>query len=62
MMMTNFWPLNSPVFVLLGDLNWDMINPSDLGRDQFDAINLFQIVSEPTRYNFKSPSSATLID
>ncbi|XP_031704084.1 uncharacterized protein LOC116383988 [Anarrhichthys ocellatus] len=55
-------PHISSEFVLLGDLNWNMINPPDLVTQQFDALNLFQIVSEPTRYNLKSPSSATLID
>lgn len=49
-------------FVLLGDLNWDMINPPDLVIQQFDALNLFQLITEPTRHNLKSHSSATLID
>jgi len=55
-------PHISSEFILLGDLNWDMINPPDLVTQQFDALNLYQIISEPTRLNLKSPSSATLID
>jgi len=31
-------------FVLLGDLNWDMFNPPVLVTQQFDALNLFQII------------------
>lgn len=49
-------------FVLLGDLNWDMINLPDLVIQQFDALNLFQLITEPTRHKLKSPSSATLIN
>ncbi len=55
-------PHISSEFILLGDLNWDMTNPPELVTQQFDALNLFQIISEPTRHNLKSPSSATLID
>ena len=55
-------PHISSEFILLGDLNWDMSNPPDLVVQQFDALNLYQIISEPTRLNLKSPSSATLID
>ena len=55
-------PHISSEFILLGDLNWDMNNPPDLVTQQFDALNLYQIISEPTRVNLKCPSSATLID
>lgn len=55
-------PHISSEFVLLGDLNWDMITPSNTVLQQFDALSLTQIISEPTRHNLKSPSSSTLID
>uniref|UniRef100_A0A0E9RCG5 Uncharacterized protein n=1 Tax=Anguilla anguilla TaxID=7936 RepID=A0A0E9RCG5_ANGAN len=32
-----------------------MLNPPDLVLQQFDALNLFQIVSSPTSTNFKVP-------
>uniref|UniRef100_A0A3B1JMQ8 Reverse transcriptase domain-containing protein n=1 Tax=Astyanax mexicanus TaxID=7994 RepID=A0A3B1JMQ8_ASTMX len=55
-------PFITSEFVLLGDLNWDMLNPPDIVQQQFDALNLSQIISESTRPNLKSPSSSTLLD
>lgn len=52
----------SSEFILLGDLNWDMLNPPDAVLQQFDALYLSQIILEPTRPNPKSPSASTLID
>ena len=48
--------------VLLGDLNWDMLNTPAILQSQFDALNLTQIINEPTRYNSKSVNTCTLID
>lgn len=33
-------PHISSEFVLLGDINWNMINPPDIVLQQFDALNL----------------------
>ena len=52
----------SSEFVLLGDLNWDIANPPVSVTQQFDALNLFQIIAKPQRFNSKSPTAATLID
>jgi hypothetical protein len=35
--------------VLLGDLNWDMLNTSAILQTKLDALNLTQIINEPTR-------------
>ena len=44
--------------VLLGDLNWDMLKPSDLVLKQWDSINLSQIITNHTRYDSKHPEKA----
>lgn len=31
--------------VLLGDVKWDMLKPPDKVRQQFDSLNLHQIIS-----------------
>ena len=49
-------------FVLLGDLNWDMLNTPAVLQSKLDALNLTQIIKEPTRYNPKSINMGTLID
>ena len=49
-------------FVLLGDLNWDMLNTLAVLQSKLDALNLTQIIKEPTRYNPKSVNMGTLID
>ena len=36
-------------FVLLGDLNWDMLKPPDQVLKQWDSLNLSQIITNPTR-------------
>ena len=41
----------SSEFVLLGDLNWDMLNTPAVLQSKLDALNLTQIIKEPTRYN-----------
>lgn len=41
-------PYISSEYILVGHLNWDMINPADMVLQQFDALNLSQIISEPT--------------
>ena len=49
-------------FVLLGDLNWDMLNTPAVLQSKLHALNLTQIIKEPTRYNPNSVSKGTLID
>ena len=48
--------------MLLGDLNWDMLNTPVILQSELDALNLTQIINEPTRYNLKSVNTGTLID
>ncbi|CDQ97352.1 unnamed protein product [Oncorhynchus mykiss] len=45
---------------LLGDLNSDMLNT--ILQSRLDALNLTQMINEPTRYNPKSVNTGTLID
>ena len=54
-------PYLSSEFVLLGDLNWDMLNTPAVLQSKLDALNLTQI-KVPTRYNPKSVNMGTLID
>ena len=49
-------------FVLLVDLNWDMLNTPAVVQSKLDALNLTQIINEPTRYDPKSVNTGTLID
>uniref|UniRef100_A0A4W5K3K2 Cyclic nucleotide gated channel subunit beta 1b n=1 Tax=Hucho hucho TaxID=62062 RepID=A0A4W5K3K2_9TELE len=53
-------PHLSSEFVLLGDLNWDMLNTPAVLQSKLDALNLTQIIKEPTRYNPKSVNMGTL--
>ena len=55
-------PRLSSEFVLLGDLNWDMLNTPAILQSKLDALNLTQIIKESTRYNPKSVNMGTLID
>ena len=55
-------PHLSSELVLLGDLNWDMLNTPAILRSKIDALNLTQIINEPTRNNPKSVKTGTLID
>ena len=55
-------PLLASEFVVFGDLNWDMLNTSAVLQSKLDALNLTQIIKEPTRYNPKSVNMGTLID
>ena len=48
--------------MLLGDLNWDMLNTPAIPQSKLDALNLTQIVNEPTRHNTKAINMGTLID
>ena len=48
--------------MLLGDLNWDMLNTPAILQSKLDALNLTQLINEPTRYNPKSVNTGTLID
>ena len=43
-------------------LNWDMLNTPAILQSKLDALNLTQIINEPTRYNPKSVNTGTLID
>ena len=55
-------PHLSSELVLLGDLNWDMLNTPAILKSKLDALNLTQIINEPTGYNSKSVNTGTLID
>ena len=55
-------PHLSSEFVLLGDLNWDLLNTLAVLKSKLDALNLTQMIKEPTRYNPKSVNTGTLID
>lgn len=44
----------SSEFVLLADLNWDMLNIPAVPQSKIDALNLTQIIKETTRYDPKS--------
>ncbi|XP_055790900.1 uncharacterized protein LOC129862869 [Salvelinus fontinalis] len=55
-------PHLSSEFVLLGDLNWDMLNTPAILQSKLDALNLTQIIKEPTRYSSKFVNKGTLID
>lgn len=54
----------SSEFVLLGDLNWDMLNPPTTVQLQLDALNLSQIFDARTRFNNMHPEkeNGTLLD
>ena len=55
-------PPRSSGFVLLGDLNWDMLNTPAILHSKLEALNLTPIIKEPTRYNPKSVNMGTVID
>ena len=55
-------PYTKSEFVLLGDLNRDILKPPDQVLKQFDSLNLSQIITNPTRYDSKHPEKATLLD
>ena len=55
-------PCLSSEFALLADLNWDMLNTPAILQSKLDALNLTEIIKEPTRYNPKSVNTGTLID
>uniref|UniRef100_A0A8C7DT40 Reverse transcriptase domain-containing protein n=1 Tax=Oncorhynchus kisutch TaxID=8019 RepID=A0A8C7DT40_ONCKI len=55
-------PHLSSEFVLLGDLNWNMLNTPAILQSKLDALNLTQIINEPTRYLPKTLNTGTLID
>ena len=57
-----FAPHLSSEFVLLGDRNWDMLDTPAILQSKLDALNLTQIIKDPTRYNPKSVNMGTLID
>ena len=49
-------------FVLLGDLTGICFNTPAVLQSKLDALNLTQIIKEPTRYNPTSVKKGTLID
>uniref|UniRef100_A0A8L0DUF3 Reverse transcriptase domain-containing protein n=1 Tax=Oncorhynchus mykiss TaxID=8022 RepID=A0A8L0DUF3_ONCMY len=55
-------PHLSSELVLLGDLNWNMLNTPAILQSKLDALNLTQIINEPTRYLPKALNMGTLID
>ena len=54
-------PYTESEFVLLDDLNWDMLKPPDQILKQQDSLNHPQIITNPTRYDSKHPEKATLL-
>ena len=48
--------------MLLCDLNWNMLNTPVILQSKLDALNLTQIINEPTRYHPKAVNTGTLID
>jgi hypothetical protein len=60
--VNNCPPQPSSEFVLLGDLNWDMLNTPAVLQSKLDALNLTQIIKEFTRYSPKSVNMGNLID
>ena len=48
--------------MLLGDLNWDMLKTPAILQSKLDALNLTQMINEPTRYLPKALNTGTLID
>jgi endonuclease/exonuclease/phosphatase family metal-dependent hydrolase len=55
-------PYTKSEYVLLGDLNWDMIKPPDQVLKQWDSLNLSQIFTNPTKDDSKHPEKATRLD
>jgi hypothetical protein len=55
-------PHLSSELVLLGDLNWDLLNTPAIIQFKLNDLNLTQIINEPTRYNPKPVNIVTLID
>ena len=55
-------PHLSTELVLLGDLNCDMLNNPAILQSKLDALNLTQIINEPTRNLPKALNTGTLID
>ena len=55
-------PYTKSEFVLLGDLNWDILKPTDQVLKQWDSLNLSQIITNPTTNDSKHPEKATLLD
>ena len=55
-------PHLSSELMLLGDLNWDMLNTPATLQSKLDVLNLTQMINEPTRYNPKSVNTGTLMD
>ena len=47
-------PYTKSEFVVLGDLNWDMLKPQ--------VLSIFQIITNTTRYDSKHPDKSTLLD
>ena len=62
-LMQHLSGLNFNEIVVIGDLNWDWLQPvSDDFKGYCDSLNLFQIVDSPTRPNLKCPEKSSLID
>uniref|UniRef100_A0A8K9WUZ7 Reverse transcriptase domain-containing protein n=1 Tax=Oncorhynchus mykiss TaxID=8022 RepID=A0A8K9WUZ7_ONCMY len=55
-------PHLSSELVLLGNLNWNMLNTPAILQSKLDALYLTQIINEPTRYLPKALNTGTLID
>ena len=52
---------NIHVLVLLGDLNWNMLKTPAILQSKLDALNLTEMINEPTSYNPKSINTGTII-
>ena len=55
-------PYTKSEFVLLGDLYWDILKPPDQVLKQWDSLNIYHIITNPTRFDSKHPEKATLLD
>jgi hypothetical protein len=55
-------PHLSSELMLVGDLNWDMLNTPAILQYKIDALNFTQIINEPTRYHPKAVNAGTLMD
>lgn len=55
--------LNVSEFILMGGLNWDWLSgSSDCLKELCDALNLVQLINEPTRLNPKAQNKSTALD
>ena len=51
-------PYTESEFVLLGDLNCEMLKSPEKVLKQWNSLNLSQIITNPTRYDSKTPTNS----